>query len=169
MSTLGSVTFDVGDTVTFNYYGGSSYGSKRKVQVTEVTLKTLSGIDLDEGSGAYKKFMKDKIGNFKVVKANLDESVKEVEKILKKYPSQASTLVPLFNKEHGVNYVWSNKKLIPRPKSVDGTITIEKDKITIKVNGTTYQIDNNGCCTRNNTYYGYYSIASFLGLLANEI
>jgi len=122
----------IGDTVTFNYFGGSNYGLTRKVQLTAETEKTWSGIDLSVNE--VRKYFKTKMGNAKVVKqtAAFDEAKALLESLFKSgaysYQTKCS-LVKDFNTKWNVSYEVKNDKLTLKPvlKTMTEEFTVTKD------------------------------------------
>ncbi len=108
------MNYSVGDTVEFNYSGGSHYGALRQIKVTEKSWDCLGGIDLLNGN-AYKNFKVAKIRNLRVIAASkpMLEELADLEAMFKKHPVYVTKMLPDFNSRHRVEYVWN-----PRTKKL---------------------------------------------------
>ena len=131
----------INNVIEFKYLGGSNYGAIRRIKVTEQTLKTVAGIEVNanlENIGGYKKFMKSKMQYINVITKNTFETARiELETFLNGNKDYADVLVKEFNKKWNVNYSYVNKKLVEIPKTSTKNLAIllTKDNLTGEVSG----------------------------------
>lgn len=147
-----SLVGKIGDIVCFNYYGGSRYGAPRRVKVTEETLNTLSGIEVDSNNkdiGGYKRYIKYKIKDLVVVTNSFDVARIELQTFLINNKEYALVMVKEFNKKWNVNYKFKDGILTEIPKNTSKNISIivtknnQNGDITTEIGGIKLKIRGN--------------------------
>jgi hypothetical protein len=132
------VLCDIGDTVQFNYRGGTkSFYKTRTIKVSVNDAKNLGGGDVDEG--VFKNFTKDKIFNFRVIEKakTKEQELIELRNFLWNNPTFGKVMVSEFNKRHGTNYKWEYNK-----RSIYSTKTTMNTDISIDLSSNTFVVGN---------------------------